>query len=157
MNLFVLISFMFDITNKRIRETKLKYAEFLLIVGGIIGSLGLKFSTPDSPALYSLLNRIFGSLGFDAVNTLANMVFVIFLIGTISYYSILSNRQYNRLDLHVEFNKRRLIIFATSLITSIGFSTVIIFQFKSINLWTDITSGFLFLLLFWIIFVSLFK
>jgi uncharacterized membrane protein (UPF0136 family) len=63
---------MFDITNREIREQKLKFIEILLIVGGIIGGLRLQDK-----------------------NDLINIVFGLFLIGSLLYYITISNNKIN--------------------------------------------------------------
>ena len=60
---------MFDINNKEMRERKVKLIEILLIVGGIVGGIRI-----------------------DNQNTILNLVFGSFILCTMFYYIIVSNK-----------------------------------------------------------------
>jgi uncharacterized membrane protein YfcA len=60
---------MFDVNDDELRERKLKFIEILLIVGGIVGGIQLKNG-----------------------NDLMNFLFGLFLVSSILYYIIVSNK-----------------------------------------------------------------
>lgn len=94
---------MFDITNREIREQKLKFIEILLVVGGIIG--GLRLQNENDPM---------------------NMIFGLFLTGSLLYYFMLSNTKINSREVRGYI----LIGFFIAIsITSFGFSAIAILPF----------------------------
>ncbi len=124
---------MFDITNPEIRERKLKFIEILLVVGGIIG--GLRLQNEDDPM---------------------NMIFGLFLIGSLLYYFMLSNTKINS----KAASSSILIGFIMAIIfTSFGFSAIAILPFIIKGI-TSLFGGLIMIIWFLLsilIFISLYR
>ncbi len=134
--------FMFDITNKDIREQKLKFIEILLLVGGIIG--GLRLQNIDDPM---------------------NLIFGLFITGSLLYYFAISNTKINSM---VVSSFTSLSIWIGTAFTSFGFSAIAILPFISKGIFglfpsliTSVLYGasliILWLLLSILIFISLYR
>lgn len=124
---------MFDITNREIREQKLKFIEILLVVGGIIG--GLRLQNEDDPM---------------------NMIFGLFLTGSLLYYFMLSNTKINSKAVSGSI----LIGFIMAIIfTSFGFSVIAILPFIIKGI-TSLIGGLIMIIWFLLsvlIFISLYR
>lgn len=124
---------MFDITNREIREQKLKFIEILLVVGGIIG--GLRLQNENDPM---------------------NITFGLFLMGSLVYYFMLSNTKINSRAV----SRSVLIGFIMAIsFTSFGFSAIAILPFiiKGIISLIGGLIMIIWLLLSVLIFISLYR
>jgi hypothetical protein len=118
-----IISYRFDINDDVLRERKLKFIEIVLIVGGIIGSIQLK-------------NENYGM----------NIVFGLFLIGSILYYFSVSNK--------IDSKSIQISV----IITAPSFSAIAIMQFfhKGMPLFYGVSIFLLFIALAFLIGSSLY-
>ena len=91
---------MFDINDDELRDRKIKFVEILLLIGGIIGGVSLQKE-----------------------NDPMNMVFGFFLLGSVLYYFVVSNK----MDIKTTFLKISLVF--SSILTAAGFSGLAIVPF----------------------------
>lgn len=115
----------FNINDDELRERKLKFIEIILLVGGIIGGVRLQ-------------NK----------NDLMNIIFVLFLISSVLYYFLVSNK----IDVKISFEIAIILI-------ALGFSVIAIGPLIYVGMQPTYTIALIFLsiVLGFFVFIALYQ
>lgn len=120
---------MFDVNDDELRERKLKFIEILLIVGGIVGGIQLKNG-----------------------NDLINFLFGLFLVSSILYYIIVSNKMDSN-KWHFQIAIKWSMAFISSCFSGLAISPFIL---ESISIFYGIVIFLLFIVLTVLVFLALY-